>query len=79
VRIVIWNCGMALARKAPSLMALNPDIAVVQECSKNSVDVLYSNGFSAFGSAPIRTRDWLFFAVKSWPKVPEQRPILYLL
>jgi exodeoxyribonuclease III len=46
MRIATWNCGMALARKAPSLLALNPDIAVVQECSKNSVDVLDSHGLS---------------------------------
>jgi exonuclease III len=54
MRIVTWNCGMALARKAPSLMALSPDIAVVQECSKNSVDVLQSHGFSGlwFGANP---------------------------
>src|SRR5271170_3542591 len=54
LRIVTWNCGMAVARKAPSLMALNPDIAVVQECSKKSVDVLHSHGFSGlwFGANP---------------------------
>lgn len=45
---------MALARKAPSLLALNPDIAVIQECSKKSVDVLHSHGFSGlwFGANP---------------------------
>lgn len=37
---------MALARKAPSLLALKPDIAVVQECSKKSLDVISSLGFS---------------------------------
>ena len=54
LRIVTWNCGMALARKAPSLLALNPDIAVVQECSKNSVDDLYRHGLSGlwFGANP---------------------------
>jgi exodeoxyribonuclease III len=54
VRIVTWNCGMALARKAPSLLALNPDIAVVQECSRNSVDVLRRHGLSGlwFGANP---------------------------
>jgi len=46
LRIVTWNCGMALARKAPSLLGLHPDIAVVQECSKKSVHVLASQGFS---------------------------------
>ena len=54
LRIVTWNCGMALARKAPSLLALRPDIAVVQECSKKSVDVISSHGFSGlwFGADP---------------------------
>jgi hypothetical protein len=53
LRIVTWNCGMALARKAPNLLALNPDIAVVQECSQNSVDVLQTHGLSGlwFGGA----------------------------
>jgi exodeoxyribonuclease-3 len=46
LRIVTWNCGMALARKAPSLLALSPDIAIVQECSKKSVDALSGHGFS---------------------------------
>jgi exodeoxyribonuclease-3 len=54
LRIVTWNCGMALARKAPTLLAFNPDIAVMQECSKKSVDVLHSHGFSGlwFGANP---------------------------
>jgi hypothetical protein len=46
VRIATWNCGMALARKAPSLLTLRPDIAVIQECSKKSVDVLHGHGLS---------------------------------
>jgi len=54
LRIVTWNCGMALARKAPSLLGLHPDIAVVQECSKKSVDALHGHGFSGlwFGANP---------------------------
>jgi hypothetical protein len=54
LRIVTWNCGMALARKAPSLLALHPDIAVVQECSEKSVDNLPSQGLSGlwFGTNP---------------------------
>jgi hypothetical protein len=54
VRIVTWNCGMALARKAPNLLALNLDIAVVQGCSKKSVDVLHGHGLSGlwFGANP---------------------------
>jgi hypothetical protein len=54
LRIVTWNCGMALARKAPSLLALATDIAVIQECSKKSVDVISGHGFSGlwFGANP---------------------------
>jgi exonuclease III len=54
LRIVTWNCAMALARKAPSLLALKPDIAVIQECSKKSLDVLQGHGFSGlwFGANP---------------------------
>jgi hypothetical protein len=52
----------ALAWKAPNLLALNPDIAVVQEYSKKSVDVLHGHGLSGFCSVPIQTRGWQFFA-----------------
>jgi exodeoxyribonuclease III len=33
MRIVIWNCNMALAAKMPAVMALNPDVAVISECA----------------------------------------------
>lgn len=33
LRVVSWNCQMALDRKADRLLALSPDIAVVPECS----------------------------------------------
>jgi hypothetical protein len=36
MRIVSWNCNMGLARKAPRLLALQPDVAVVQECAASS-------------------------------------------
>ena len=37
MRIITWNCNQALGRKLASLIALNPDIAVVQECGRNLV------------------------------------------
>lgn len=36
LRIVTWNCNMAFARKADRLLALQPDVAIVQECSSSS-------------------------------------------
>lgn len=33
MRLVTWNCNMALPRKWSALRALKPDVAVVQECA----------------------------------------------
>jgi exodeoxyribonuclease-3 len=33
MRIIAWNCNMALHRKCDALLALRPDIAVVCECA----------------------------------------------
>ncbi len=34
MRIVTWNCNMALERKVSGLLALHPDIAVICECGE---------------------------------------------
>ena len=34
MRIVAWNCNMALDRKIDALLALKPDIAIVAECAE---------------------------------------------
>src|SRR5258707_4563143 len=34
MRIVAWNCNMALDRKVEKLLALKPDIAVIAECAE---------------------------------------------
>jgi hypothetical protein len=34
LRIVAWNCAMALQPKANALLALRPDVAVVPECGQ---------------------------------------------
>ena len=33
MRLVAWNCNMALHRKVDALMALRPDVAVISECA----------------------------------------------
>ena len=33
MRVVTWNCNMALHKKCEPLMELRPDIAVIQECA----------------------------------------------
>jgi exodeoxyribonuclease-3 len=34
MRIVAWNCNMALERKAEVLLELRPDIAIISECAE---------------------------------------------
>ena len=37
MRLVAWNCNMALHRKLDALRRLRPDVAVVSECAKPQV------------------------------------------
>ncbi len=36
MRLVAWNCNMALHRKFDALLALRPDIAIISECAEPS-------------------------------------------
>lgn len=44
VRIVVWNCAMALHAKWDRLVSLRPDIAIVPECACPEVLAKRSNG-----------------------------------
>ena len=54
MKIVVWNCRMALARKCQHLYELCPDIAVIPECSRDSLEPCLNDGFNArwFGDNP---------------------------
>ena len=34
MRLVAWNCNMALHRKIDALLRLEPDVAVISECAE---------------------------------------------
>jgi hypothetical protein len=38
MRLVVWNCAGALARKLAPLMRLHPDVAIIGECARSIVD-----------------------------------------
>lgn len=40
MKIVTWNCAMALQKKFVAFESLNSDIAIVQECSKSAIEML---------------------------------------
>jgi exodeoxyribonuclease-3 len=66
----LWN---GLARKAPSLLALNPDIAVVQECSKKSVDDLRDQGFAGLWFGANVNKGLAVLCGKGWnPEVVDE-------
>ena len=45
MRIVVWNCRMALAKKRDLLYELLPDVAVIPECSRDAMTACRSDGF----------------------------------
>ena len=54
MKIVVWNCRMALARKCQPLYDLHPDIAVIPECSQRDMELSRNNQVDArwFGDNP---------------------------
>ena len=57
MRIVTWNCQMGFEKKADALLSLNPDVAVVPECSEKSTVALRQRGYETLwlGSNPLST------------------------
>lgn len=43
MRVVTWNCNLSLAKKLDSLLELDPDVAVIQECEQ---DLKVPEGYS---------------------------------
>ncbi|HWS83089.1 MAG TPA: hypothetical protein VN207_02395 [Ktedonobacteraceae bacterium] len=37
MKIISWNCNMAYAKKQKHILALQPDIAIIQECSEKDI------------------------------------------
>jgi len=44
VRLVVWNCNMALHKKLDALTGLRPDVAIVCECANPEIVRLKSKG-----------------------------------
>lgn len=54
MKIIVWNCRMAFARKCQPVYVLRPDIAVIPECSKSDLEPSLFDDFDArwFGDKP---------------------------
>ena len=80
MRIVIWNCQGGFAKKAEALLGLDPDVAVVPECSHKDSASVSGAGYANlwFGSNP--RKGLAIFCRKEWEMKeihePEQKWIV---
>jgi exodeoxyribonuclease-3 len=74
VRIVVWNCRMAVAKKRGLLDSLRPDIAVIPECSRDSILACKNDGFTACWWGDNRHKGLGVLAAKPWTIEAGRRP-----
>lgn len=85
MRIVVWNCRMAFAKKRDLLCQLRPDIAVIPECSRDSMLESKEDGFDTCwwgenkhkGLGVMAAKPWSLEAWSAAERKPAQRPSLW--
>jgi exodeoxyribonuclease III len=66
VRIVVWNCRMALSKKRELLYGLHPDIAVIPECSQSAMLTCKAEGFDTRWWGNNKNKGLGVIAAKPW-------------
>lgn len=74
MRIVVWNCRMAFAKKRVLLDNLQPDIAVIPECSRDSILACKDEGFSACWWGDNKHKGLGVLAANPWTLEAGRRP-----
>ena len=74
MRIVAWNCRMGFARKRNLLYQLRPDIAVISECSRDSMLACQDDGFDSCWWGENKNKGLGVLARKPWALDPVGRP-----
>jgi exonuclease III len=74
VRIVVWNCRMALGKKRKLLYQLRPQIAVIPECSRDSMLECKADGFDTCWWGANRHKGLGVIAAKPWALEPGSAP-----
>jgi exonuclease III len=70
MRIVVWNCRMALAKKRELLYRLRPDVAVIPECSRDAMLACQSDGFDTGWWGENKHKGLGVLAAKPWSLDP---------
>jgi exonuclease III len=74
MRFVVWNCRMGFGKKREVLYALKPDIAVIPECSEDSVKLCTDDGYSACWWGDKKHKGLAVLAAKPWTLEVGRRP-----
>ena len=74
VRIVAWNCRMAFAKKRGLLANLRPDIAVIAECSRDSILACKEDGFATCWWGDNQNKGLGVLAASPWTLEAGRRP-----
>ncbi len=76
MRIVVWNCRMALARKRELLYQLKPDIAVLPECSRDAMLLCQREGYDTRWWGDNKSKGLGVLAAPPWSldAPPQSRP-----
>ncbi|HEX7157708.1 MAG TPA: endonuclease/exonuclease/phosphatase family protein [Edaphobacter sp.] len=74
MKIVTWNCCQKFEQKAERIFARSPDIAVIQECSKRSTEMLlFGDGYLAHWRGDNPNKGLGVFYRREWDVRPRQR------
>lgn len=74
MRILVWNCRMALGKKLDLLYKLCPDIAVIPECSRDSMQACRDDGFDSCWWGKNKHKGLGVLAAKPWTLEPGCKP-----
>jgi exodeoxyribonuclease-3 len=78
MRLITWNCqaGLVSRKKALTLFERDPDIAIVQECSKRDTESIRQQGYGGFwfGDADIPAKGMAIFHKSEWKLHPLKQP-----
>jgi len=74
MRIITWNCRMAFAKKRELLYKLRPDIAVIPECSQDSMLECQKDGFGSCWWGENKHKGLGLIAARPWTLEPGSTP-----
>jgi exonuclease III len=74
VRLLVWNCCMGLGKERQLLYELRPDIAVVSECSCDSMRACEADGFQTCWWGTNKNKGLGVVARKPWTLGPGRSP-----